>query len=135
LAPKFLWIEVGINNQGSNQTVFQSDWHSYLATIVAALPTIQIAAVSIFSRVENYPDTVNNTEIDQLDAIIKTEVEGVGGTYVDVRAVQQAWEAANNTPPPGVASGLLTDDGVHPKTSGVAMISTAVLSATTITPP
>lgn len=134
-SPTVVIIEEGINDVigGTDVTTFGNNAVSLLNTITSGLPGVRLAWVSCLCYGEVYPDPTWGPPINAINAKIQTAIAGAGGTYIDVRTPQQAYEAANNTPPPGVNMGILTNDSTHPNATGIPLMSTAALAVTTIT--
>lgn len=126
-------IEAGVNDQalGTDLTAFGGQCASYLDSIKTGLPAAQLAWVNILCNGEQYPDPLN-ASVNAYNAKIATACASYGVQLIDVRPAQQAYEAANNTPPPGASSGILTSDGVHPNATGKTLMSNTALSRTMV---
>ena len=71
-----------------------------------------------------------NATVNSYNAVIISACASAGITYVDERTPQQAFEQANNVPPPGAIQGLMTVDQVHPNATGIPIWGTAALAVT-----
>lgn len=129
-------VEVGVNdiNASIPQATFASNYAAYLAAIKSGLPGVKIGCVSVFCDGEQYPDPADGPGgPTDFNTIIAGVAYNAGAYYLDVRTAQQAYEAAHNTPAPGVVSGVLTAEtppttGIHPNATGVTLMGNAVLS-------
>jgi lysophospholipase L1-like esterase len=102
----------------------------------AGIPNVRIAMNSILCRNEYYPDPIKR-QVDQINKAIEFVCAQVGATFVDIRSAQQAFEAANNFPPPGNPHdpgpppgnrALLTIDGAHLTATGQALWSSTFVA-------
>lgn len=125
---------------------FRSSYDAVLDQTLAAFPSCAIVCLSILCDVEQWT-TVNSVpvwnnafdpppsdpgytpSITEFNAQIQQSCVAHGGTYVDLRAPALAYEAANNTPAPGVGQGIITIDGTHPNAIGQSIMSNAVFPA------
>ncbi len=128
--PNVVVIEVGVNDVGggTDPATFRTTYASLIVDIRAANPTVRIALVSVFALGEQYPDPLNTTIVN-FNWIIQSLAIDYGCVWIDARTPQQAYEAANNTPSPGVVSGVLTIEtpptlGEHPNATGKSVIYT-----------
>lgn len=113
--PTLILLEIGTNNFGTPSMAAKMTQlcNDYLA----ALPSVRIGVMSVVSSIaggEQNPDPVN-ASVNGLNANLAAGADATGAAYLDMRTVEQAYEAVNNTPSPGSFIGPLTVDGVHPK--------------------
>lgn len=129
-AAKVVIINPVVNdiNASTNQATFAATYANYLALLKAGMPGVKIGCVGCFADGEKYPDPGDHDGgPTDFNTIIAGVAYNAGAYYLDARTAQQAWEKANNTPAPGVSSGLLTFDGVHPlAATGVPIMSAAI---------
>ena len=141
--PTLMVIEVGVNDcRGDTPLLtFRADFDSILDQTQSVIPSVKIMCLNILTVGEQWttsggvpvwndklvPPPSNPTWtpwIDDYNGQIQASCTAHGGTYVETRMEYLAWEVANNTPAPGVFTGLLTLDspsnptGVHPTTLG-----------------
>jgi lysophospholipase L1-like esterase len=134
-------IGLGTNDAsaGTSPLAFQASWRTILGQVRAAAPTKPVGLMSIWFLGELQPAGANANDgaIARYNAITKQMAVEYNCTYLDTRAPSLAYEVSFNTPPPGAASGLLTQDGVHPDLtvrngySGVTMLSQSVYNQLT----
>lgn len=117
-------VEGGTNDVFDDPAAFRTTVDALIATIKSAHPSAQIGWVNVLCNGEQFPDPLNAT-IGAVNNQIALAVAASGGTLIDVRAPQQAYEQANNTPSPGAFAGLLTADGIHPVAPGRALMCAA----------
>jgi hypothetical protein len=67
--------------------------------------------------------------IDNYNAQIQASALAHSSLYVDIRTPAALAESTLNAPAPGVATGILTGDGIHPLAIGQQLMSTAIRSA------
>lgn len=132
-------IEAGTNDYFTAPATLRTNADTLLTTILTAAPAARIGWVNILCNGgsphlgEQFPDP-SKPVIDPLNTQLANAVGAVGGTLLDVRTPQQAYEQANNIPAPGVGEGILTFDGVHPIAPGRTLMSNVVLAAITVAP-
>jgi lysophospholipase L1-like esterase len=139
--PTKLIIEVGINDflASTDPTAFGISYDSIVTQTLSALPSCQIMCLSLLTFNEQWAagPAWPGVAIDSAyDPAIQTVCTNRGCTYVDLRTPLLAYEVAHNTPgPPGVATGIVTSDGIHPiVTSGQVLMGTWVFANVTVTP-
>lgn len=141
--PDVVIIDVGINDcRGvpigpTPLATFRASYDHIITTVQATLPTVQIACVSLLLLFEKWASSPAPTHfsgnpldsgagsIDVYNGEIQASARVHGCVYIDVRAPAAIAEASQNTPEPGVASGVLTGDGLHPLAAGQLVMSTA----------
>ncbi len=151
-APDVVVLEVGINDCRGVPTgptplvTFRASYDNILATVIAALPSVKIACVSLLLMREQWasapppahfsgnPFDSGPTSIDAYNAQISASAAAHGCTYIDVRAPLAIVESSLNTPEPGAIDNVLTTDGIHPNAVGQFQMSTAVYPSFTFTP-
>jgi len=143
-APDVIVLLIGINDVffGVNPAVSQANYDSILSQIRAWSSTVVIACLSVLTEGEQWaagPVWSNSgpnddAAIDSFNAFIQTLCTTYNATYVDVRSQMLTYEAAHNTPAPGVASGVLTVDRIHPNATGQVQVSTYAIQSFTVVP-
>lgn len=138
-SPTVVIVEGGINDavNGTDLTTFTSNVVALISAIQVGLPGVRMMWIGCFCYGEQFPDP-QNALINSYNAPIVTACANASVTYMDIRTPQQAYEQANNVPPPGVISGVLCLDGVgngvHPNdTLGIPLWSSTALALTNIT--
>lgn len=123
-------IEAGVNNVVNNTIAdAAADSLALIADVHAALPAARVAFVNVFVYNEQYPAPTDAAVATVNAAIAATVATNNSFAYLfDVRTAQQAYEATNNVPAPGVSSGLLTIDGTHPNATGLSNMTTSMES-------
>lgn len=112
--------DVVVVNGGRNEAgVVDSAWHAgvaqFFVDLRAALPTAGIVATSPI-----WDDDPPPAALDAMRATIRTAVQSVGGSYVDLRDPLLGQPA------------LVAADGVHPNDDGHRAIADAFLGASTV---
>jgi hypothetical protein len=122
--PTVVLIQDGANETGAGNFDSQStnggptDVDTFLTNSrqcidrIRAIPSVRIGWVGPLCKGENYPDPTN-AQYNWVIRLIQQVCAEKGITYFDVRAAQQEYERINNGPPPGAATGVLTNDGTH----------------------
>lgn len=134
------YIEVGVNNAvccgGSDVAGAQSAALTLISDIHTAAPSAKIAWLNIFSGASEQVPASTDSVVATVNGYISAAVAANSGfSYLlNIHTAQQAYETANNTPNPGVASGILTVDGLHPNNAGMNFMSSTMESQITYTP-
>jgi hypothetical protein len=144
--PNVVFLEVGINDAVvyfTDPTAFAASYSSILSGILAWNPATKIICVGLIARGEQWSTgptwgiNIYDSNILQFDGIIQTIVVGAGANviYADIRTPLLAYEAAHNTPAPGVLFPVVTVDGIHPIiSSGQILVSGWVNQNITVVP-
>lgn len=129
-----LFLEIGINQWR------REDYAAILGPVRGRFPKAQIACLSILWHNELWshgpPVVFNNGATDSTLYPSNVDIRELciqyGCVWMDMRAQGALYEQAHNTPEPGVATGILTSDGIHPNSNpgqlqmgGWAMAQTA----------
>jgi lysophospholipase L1-like esterase len=136
--PTVVVIECGENDlfQRISLDTIITNAETLVLNLRAGIPNVRIAMNSILCRNEYYPDPIKR-QVDQINKAIEFVCAQVGATFVDIRSAQQAFEAANNFPPPGNPHdpgpppgnrALLTIDGAHLTATGQALWSSTFVA-------
>lgn len=131
-APDILILEIGINNWT------RQDYASILGPVRGQFPNCQIACVSILWHNEQWssgpPIIFSNGANDSTLYTNNIEINDLciqyGCVYVDMRTQAATYESTHNTPEPGVTTGIITSDGVHPNTTGQLLMGTYMMAQT-----
>lgn len=138
-SPTVVVIEGGVNDakNGTNLGTFATTCASLISTLRAGLPAARLMWIGAFCFGEMYPAQGTDATVPSYNSVISSACASASVTYVDTRTPQQAYEAAHNTPPPGVDTGITCFDtvppGVHPSAAvGQPIMGTAALAQTTL---
>jgi len=129
--PDVVVLEAGINDAAAvpdptPTPTFRASYDNVLATVIATLPSVQIVCLSCLCDGElwnaspspHFAGNAFDAFIETIDGQIQASALAHGAYYVDVRTALALSESTLNTPAPGVASGILTLDGIHPNATG-----------------
>jgi hypothetical protein len=118
-------------------TSFRASYDHILAQTKATLPNVKIVCMGLpllfelWSTSPPNPHFAGNAydtgagSIDMYNLQIQGSAIAHGATYVDTRGPAAIAESIQNAPAPGVASGVLTGDGIHPLAAGQTVLSNA----------
>lgn len=132
---------------GTGYDQYQTDATALLTTIKAGLPSAQVAWLNIWNYGEWQAGAAEGEPfygyITLYNARIPLALAAVDASYVyiDIRAARDTYEAAHNTPYPGVSAGIMTIEtppayGAHCNASaGAPNLSTTVLASVTFVTP
>jgi len=138
--PEVIVVEIGYNDMpiGVPLTVFRAAYDSILVGCRAECPGAQIMCISTLLGGEQWRSGplrwdissefgIGQPYIENYNAQIAASAAAFGAAYVDVRTPALTYESVNNTPEPGVASGVLTVDGIHPSNAGKLLMANAAI--------
>ena len=120
---------VGINDVTNSvpEATIKANYDSILSQVRVWSGTVGIACISVLFKGEQWaagPVWSNaasggfDAAIDACNADIQSLCVTYGCSYIDMRSLALTYETVNNAPAPGVASGILTLDGMHPNPTG-----------------
>jgi hypothetical protein len=143
VAPQACICQAGVNDLFAKTPLdeFIASWQSISTKwTTSGRAANKLALMGIFCQNEFYPDPIA-IQVNAYNNAINYVANLNGHAYIDVRTPQQAFEAANNTPPPGnshdpgpLGQTLATPDGKHPSAAvGCPIFSTAAFNKTTLT--
>ena len=130
-------VEFGVNDivqfAGAGLSNFISNMTTIFADIKAmysppTLAPVKVAACSVCSVQEFYPDSVYGQIIDSYNIALWALCDAKGVAFIDWRTPLQQFEATRNYPG-SVNPAQLTTDGIHPTLVGKQRMSTAAMKA------
>ena len=125
--PDVVVMLIGINDVTNAVALatIQANYDSILSQVRAWSGTVQIACVSVLWYGEQWvagPAWSNvpsfDAQIDALNSAIQALCTTYSATYINARSPALVYETANNAPAPGVRTGILSSDGLHPNAAG-----------------
>lgn len=118
--PTVVIVELGANELSADSAAgTQASAEALVDALRASLPNVRIAWLNVFmglSEVWN-PDP-NAHKVSSVNNGLSAMCRSRSVKFIDVHGPAMLREAAVNTPSPGVASGILTVDGLHPNLFG-----------------
>lgn len=136
--PDVIVVEIGFNDApaATPSAQFRADYDSILIGCRAECPNAQLMSISILTFQEQWlsgplrwSPSATQTNIDTLNVQIAASAAALGAAYVDVRAPALVYESTHNTPEPGVTSGILTLDSIHPNPTGQVLMGTTAMGS------
>jgi hypothetical protein len=123
LNPTMIIIELGVNFSPSTRALVAADATALIAYFRAHIPNVQLAWAGLWSPgSEQWGPTVDNSYADRVVGGVLDACVAAGIPYIDEHFRFLTAEADLNSPPPGVSSGIVTYDGLHPNWRGQPMM-------------
>jgi lysophospholipase L1-like esterase len=127
--PTDVFLILGTNDASSGAipaATTQSNCVSAFTQIISSFPSVRIHVFGTHLYTsEQWPDgSASGPSNSALAALCNAAIYAAVAMFpancrwYNMRQFEYTWEAANNTPQPGVATGLLTQDGTHPTKIG-----------------
>lgn len=143
--PQICVLILGGNDvvNGTDPAVFRSNYDSIIEAALAAIPGLRFLLPSQWVYGEewlpgpplSWTGPGLNSRMDLIAEQIKESAAAHNQTFVDIRGPTLIWESQNNTPSPGVESGLLTSaDGLHPSDLGKVIMGNNAFVVVTTSP-
>jgi hypothetical protein len=137
-----LLIEISINDflTSTDPTQFATDYAFVLDQVRSLWPAAQVLCCGGMSSSELWltgpPRLSSGTSTSVYDAAISTLCAARPGwtEYCSMADGMLAYEMINNAPSPGVSSGILTNDGIHPNLAGQVWMTQRYVTHFTFSP-
>jgi lysophospholipase L1-like esterase len=119
-APDLIIIELGVNNGVSPRATIKAMMLNLFAAFRAGLPNVRMIVVGIQrGTTEQWGPDPTQAVVTAINGGLEDACIQDGAVpFIDVRTRQLELSAIYNAPAPGAASGVFTNDGLHPNIYG-----------------